>query len=273
MENRNLRGPGDDSASMLRLVHKIRRRMVLPERLFRLLSHKADPYTCPICSYQGPFRDYHPGTGIRRDAQCPRCGSLERHRLQYLAFIDLAKDLDIPATRILHVAPEKFLRDIFSSMQFRSYATADLLMQNVDHKVDICELPFEDGSYDLVYASHVLEHIPDDNRALSEIARILSPGGIALLPVPVVVDRTVEYVSANPLEEFHVRAPGIDYYDRYHRYFDSVEILDSSDYPPCYQLYIQEDRSRFPSRVCPMRTAMAGDRHLDYVPVCRKKKK
>jgi ubiquinone/menaquinone biosynthesis C-methylase UbiE len=52
------------------------------------------------------------------------------------------------------------------------------------HRVDIQDMPFEDNTYDLVRCSHVLEHVPDDRRALSEIRRILAPNGIAVIQVP-----------------------------------------------------------------------------------------
>lgn len=92
-------------------------------------------------------------------------------------------------------------------------------MHGVDHNVDLQELPFEDQTYDFVFASHVLEHIPNDEKAISEIRRILKPNGIAILPVPLVAEKTIEYSEPNPNETYHVRAPGFDYFDRYDRYF------------------------------------------------------
>jgi methyltransferase family protein len=254
----------------LGLLHKVRRRLVLPEFLFKRLAGNATSFDCPICNYQGPFRNYRPGTGIRLDAQCPRCGSLERHRLQHLVFRLLAADLSVESTRMLHIAPEKFFLPIFSAMPFESYETADLFMKDVDYKVDICDMPFKDGSYDLVWASHVLEHIEHDYKALREISRILSPGGYAILPVPVVVEKTIEYNAPNPLEEYHVRAPGRDYYDRFSHYFDSVKVYSSSDFPQRHQLYLIENREHYPEGVCPLRTPMLGDSHPDYVPVSQK---
>jgi SAM-dependent methyltransferase len=45
-------------------------------------------------------------------------------------------------------------------------------------------LPFGDESFDRVIASEVLEHIPDDTKAMSEIARVLKPGGTMAVTVP-----------------------------------------------------------------------------------------
>ena len=71
-------------------------------------------------------------------------------------------------------------------------------MENVDFKVDLTDLPFSDSSYDFVFASHVLEHIQNDHDALAEIKRVLRPGGIAVLPVPIIGAPTVEYPEPNP---------------------------------------------------------------------------
>ena len=171
---------------------------------------------------------------------------------------------------MLHIAPEPFFSRLFRQLGIGHYETGDLAMKGVDHVIDLCALPFPDESYDIVYASHVLEHIKDDRRAMTEIYRILCPGGLAILPVPIVVDKTIEYDAPNPLEEYHVRAPGPDYFDRYREIFDEVALITSPDYPQEYQLFIYEDRSAYPSTVCPQRTPMTGERHSDFVPVCRK---
>lgn len=129
-------------------------------------------------------------------------------------------------------------------------------------------LPFSDSTYDLVFASHVLEHIPNDKKAIQEIRRILKPDGIAILPVPLVAESTIEYPEPNPHETYHVRAPGVDYFDRYTLYFSRIEKYTSDSLPEKYQLFIYEDRSRWPTVQCPLRPAMEGDRHIDIVPVC-----
>ncbi|HTV42210.1 MAG TPA: class I SAM-dependent methyltransferase [Candidatus Sulfotelmatobacter sp.] len=141
-------------------------------------------------------------------------------------------------------------------------------MKDVNHRVDIQNLPFENGTYDFVFASHVLEHIPNDRKALLEIRRILKPNGIAILPVPIVCEKTIEYSEPNPNEGYHVRAPGLDYFERYERYFDRVKIRSSDSLPEKYQTFIYEDRTQWPSRACPLRPAMPGEKHPDFVPVC-----
>jgi len=168
---------------------------------------------------------------------------------------------------MLHFAPEPFFREYFSK-QFGQYESADLSRKGVDHNVDLQQLPFDNGSYDFIFASHVLEHIPDDEKAISEIRRVLKPNGIAILPVPIVAERTIEYPEPNPHEAYHVRVPGIDYFDKYEHHFSRIEWFSSDSLPEKYQLFVFEDRSQWPSRECPLRPSMAGEKHIDIVPVC-----
>ncbi len=239
----------------------------LSELAFTCLNFRAPKFTCPLCCYRGPFKPLRRATGLRRHARCPRCDARERHRLQHLVLSQLlARPREAPLT-VLHVAPETYLAPLLRQHAGR-YETADLEMPTVDHRLDLQDMPLPDSSYDLVYASHVLEHVPDDQRALSEIRRILRPNGIAILPVPVVGKHTVEYARPNPDETFHVRAPGLDYFDRYHAHFARVELYRSADLPGEHQLWIYEDRSRPPSTGPFARPPVAGERHEDVVPVC-----
>jgi SAM-dependent methyltransferase len=226
-----------------------------------------DRFACPVCNYRGPFMDVNPPTGLRKHAKCPKCGALERHRLQYIVLNNIFKTINTSSLKMLHFAPEPFFRDYFSK-RFDQYETADLSMIGVDHNVDLQRLPFEDESYDFVFASHVLEHISDDKKAISEIRRILRPKGIAVLPVPLVAEKTIEYQEPNPKEAYHVRAPGLDYFDRYSQFFSKIERFSSDSLPEIYQLYIYEDRSQWPTKECPLRPKMQGIKHIDIVPVC-----
>jgi SAM-dependent methyltransferase len=248
--------------SLWRAIRKFKVKLVFP------LLHPAAPhFKCPICTYQGPFHTVTSATGRRKNAQCPSCGAFERHRLQCWCLYGLFDLHDFSKMRLLHFAPESHLRKILAPRVAR-YETADLYAAGVDHSVDLQALPFADSTYDIVYASHVLEHVPDDGRALAEIHRILAPGGIAILPVPIVTERTIEYLAPNPYESGHVRAPGHDYFERYRKHFARVECLDSSQAPEHYQCYVYEDRSGWPDERSPLRKPMSGERHLDFVPIC-----
>jgi hypothetical protein len=235
--------------------------------IFKLTNHGKATFTCPVCNYTGPFMDVQPDTGVRKHALCPKCFSYERHRLQYLVVQSVFKGLRLSEMSLLHFAPEPLFRSFFFR-HFKCYETADLYADNVDHQVDIQALPFADESYDVVFASHVLEHIPDDRQALREIRRILKPNGFAILPVPIVGETTIEYPEPNPHEALHVRAPGFDYYDRYQPYFSRVEQYTSDSFPQEFQVHIYEDRSQWSKEKFPLRQLIQGEKHLDIVPVC-----
>jgi SAM-dependent methyltransferase len=190
---------------------------------------------------------------------------MERHRLQYLVMKTLRDEMDFSDMAILHFAPERFFQEPFGQW-FRRYTTADLNRTDVNYRVDLRFLPYSDRSFDCVYASHVLEHIREDDRALSEISRILTPSGFAVLPVPIVSITTIEYPQAH--EYGHFRAPGPDYFRKYEKYFPKIKLFSSNDFPGQYQLFIYEDRTVWPTKDRPLAHPMAGEKHVDIVPVC-----
>lgn len=226
---------------------------------------------CPLCEFEGHFAPILAPTGVRRLSRCPRCGSAERHRIQAEALKQVIAHLaDRPNVDVLHIAPEASLaqplKDVASA---GSYTSGDIDPHGVDVQVDLRSMPqLGDESFDLLWASHVLEHIDDDASALREIKRVLKPDGIAVLPVPIVADRTVEYSTPCAAEHGHVRAPGLDYLDRYRAVFSMVETVDSSEVDQEIQPWIYEDRAVFPTDQMPERPAQSGARHADVVPIC-----
>ena len=168
---------------------------------------------------------------------------------------------------MLHFAPEIFMEKEFSN-QMTEYYKVDLIMNGVDSRVDMCCLPFSSASFDIVYASHVLEHIKQDLQTINEIKRVLVPGGISILPVPIIGASTIEYSELNPYESNHVLAPDDDCFERYKPCFSHVEVFSSDSFEEKYQLYIYEDRNGYPSEKFPGRVAMKDERHSDYVSVC-----
>jgi SAM-dependent methyltransferase len=153
-------------------------------------------------------------------------------------------------------------------LRFRVLQTADLFEEDVDLKLDLRNIDLPDKSVDFVFASHVLEHVDNDEKALQEIRRILKPGGVAFLPVPVIAERTIEYPHPVETEHNHVRAPGEDYFDRYRAVFSAVEVLASADCPPRIQPFIHEDRTKWPTKEKPYRLPMVGGKHATHVPIC-----
>jgi hypothetical protein len=122
-----------------------------------ILQH--EHFTCPICFYNGSFVPVR----IRHNAMCPRCGSLERHRLQALVLERLQKEgkLKLSMTRCLQFAPDVTSRILKPSCQ--TYTGADIAAKAGQIKLDITSIDLPSESFDLVYASHVLEHIPNDH--------------------------------------------------------------------------------------------------------------
>ncbi|MFS2316639.1 methyltransferase domain-containing protein [Maricaulis sp. D1M11] len=134
---------------------------------------------CPICGYEGVFHAL--GTPPRWDGRCPSCGSRERHRLIHLWLEREGLDLKDGRT-ILHFAPEKyFIRQMDGASE---YHTADIVPGKARHAMDMADMTFENASVDVLISNHVLEHVPDHHKAMDEIARVLKPGGFALLTVP-----------------------------------------------------------------------------------------
>jgi SAM-dependent methyltransferase len=178
---------------------------------------------CPLCEHTAAqFDPFGHGERSRPNRQCPSCGSLERHRGMWLYFRDRTDLLTAPV-RLLHVAPEKILESRLRPRPNIDYLSADLDNAHAMIKMDLTDIDMPDNSFDVVYASHVLEHIRDDVRAMSEIFRILRPGGWAILQVPMFGAVTREEVIEDDAERSaaygqpdHVRMYGNDgvYADR-----------------------------------------------------------
>lgn len=224
------------------------------------------PFICPNCGFNGHFAASVSPTGRRPYAICPGCGARERHRLQALVLEVLFERHDFSDLSVLHMAPEASIQRPLRNVS-GGYRSADLYPVGVDLQIDLTCIDLPDESCDVVYASHVLEHISNDDAALREIARILRPGGFAVLPVPIVGLTTIEYPEAIASEDYHVRGPGPDYYDRYWSHFSRVELFSSHDFDEKYQTWVYEDRSRYPTAWCPYRQPTLGARHVDIVPV------
>ncbi|HOQ05403.1 MAG TPA: class I SAM-dependent methyltransferase [Anaerohalosphaeraceae bacterium] len=196
----------------------------------------------------------------RKHALCARCGAAERQRVQWLLMHRLSAQYRFSEKTLLHFAPEPLFYEEFRNL-FRQVTTTDIQMPNVDIRADIRRLPFSDGSFDVVFASHVLEHVSEDRQAMCEIRRVLRSGGLAIIEVPIVSEVTMEYNCPNPYEFGHVRAPGADYYERFRDLFSRVEIITSEDFPPEHQPFVYCNWTIFPTNESPLRRAMKGRRH------------
>jgi len=207
--------------------------------IFKLININSKyKYICPICNYKGPFMDKN----NRHRAKCPKCGELERARMAMLVVNEIYDDHKASQTDVLHISPENFLRKIFKK-KYKSYISSDLYRKDVDHQFDIEEIPYPDNSFDLVFASHVLEYVKNDKKAINEIKRVLRPGGLAFLPVPMLHDKTIDFEERPPNKRI-IRETGVDYFDRYREVFTEVKVYDPSSFDEKYNLTIDmEDES------------------------------
>lgn len=136
---------------------------------------------CPVCENWQP--DFHDFNG-RKKARCIHCGSLERHRSVWIYFkekTDLFKKVD---RTFLHIAPEACFVDKFSCFFKSGYLTSDLNMARAMIKMNVMNIPYPDDSFEIVYSSHVLEHVENYVQALQELYRVLVPSGWMILLIP-----------------------------------------------------------------------------------------
>ena len=185
--------------------------------------YKGQARFCPVCASN--LSHFLPaGLEMRPDALCPICGSYERHRLIWLYFQRCSDLFTAPHKKMLHFAPEPFFARQLQRDPYLTYISGDLFDARVTTHLDITRLPYSDQSFDVIYASHVLEHIPDDRLAMRELLRVMKPCGWAILQVPLDPQRanTYEDFSITTPEDRenafgqrdHVRIYGQDYQDR-----------------------------------------------------------
>ena len=181
---------------------------------------KGDTFIDPIDGHgYRKFFPYGYGEHQRENALSPGTNSLERHRLLWLYLQET--DFFTAPHKMLHIAPEQCFYGRFRKMKNLDYTTADLESPLADVKCDVQDLPMEDNTYDIIFCNHVLEHVPDDLQAMREMYRVLKPGGMAILQVPLnaAMAKTMEDPSITDPEERHrlfgqydhVRMYGNDY--------------------------------------------------------------
>tara|TARA_B100000795_G_scaffold191562_1_gene146077 strand:+ start:6114 stop:6809 length:696 start_codon:yes stop_codon:yes gene_type:complete len=222
---------------------------------------KGDRYTDPIDGKS--YRTFLPYgyASVRENVLAPGTLSLERHRLFWL-YLKNETSFFSETLNVLHFAPEQAFLKKFKKLKNINYTTTDLNSPIADVKADICALPFKDNSYDFIICNHVLEHIPDDTKAMQELYRVLAPGGTAILQVPYQAQRAITFEDNTITDQKkrtrifgqydHVRVYGTDYFDKLRSIGFHVDALD-------YTKNISEDDlERY--RIC------SGE----LLPVCKK---
>ena len=209
------------------LLNAIPRPMLINLSIFLrpliVLFFKGKNFTDPIDGKS--YRKFLPyGYGKQRaNALSPGTLSLERHRQMWL-YLQNETNFFTDNLKVLHIAPEQDFLRRFKKMKNLDYTSADLFSPIVDVKADILDLPFEDNSFDVIICNHVLEHIVDDKKAMSELYRVMKSGGWGILQVPMKnsLEKTYEdFTITEPKERQkhfgqydHVRWYGMDYFDR-----------------------------------------------------------
>ncbi|WBV59568.1 methyltransferase domain-containing protein [Chryseobacterium camelliae] len=206
----------------------------------KLQAHSGNNYYCPYCGYASKdlevvghdlpvLIEKEVVGGGRRAAGCYQCHSRDRERLLYAFIIE---ELNLPQNKnihILHIAPEPKLSNVLLKQNFDEYICGDLFTPGYTYpahvqNMNVLELPFENHHFDLVICNHVLEHIPEDIKAMKELQRVLKPKGKAILQVPIsknTMETVEDFTISDPQkrEELfgqfdHVRIYGQDYTQR-----------------------------------------------------------
>jgi len=172
---------------------------------------------------------------VRENVLAPGTLSLERHRLFWLYLKNETTFFSAPL-RVLHFAPEQAFVQKFKKQKNLTYTTTDLNSPIADVKADICDLPFKDNSFDFIICNHVLEHIPDDTKAMQELYRVLAPSGTAILQVPYDAKREITFEDNTITDQSertrifgqydHLRVYGMDYFKKLSSIGFNVNALD-----------------------------------------------
>jgi predicted SAM-dependent methyltransferase len=195
------------------------------------LLYRGDARHCPCCG--GSFRAFRPRDD-RPEARCPGCNSYERHRVLWM-WLRERGGLGSASLDVLHVAPEPVLEERLRALPGVRYTAGSLFPTGEQVRVDLTDVPFPDGSFDVVLCNHVFDEIPDDRRAFSEIYRVLRPGGRLITQTP--VDKRREHTYEDPSlpparrrEVFQtaddVRVYGLDFPDRLADAGFDVQVVD-----------------------------------------------
>ncbi len=181
------------------------------------LRPPAKPFVCPVCDsklarferladyylheldrHQSIHSIFMAETANVLQYECRACHASDRDRL-YALYI---KQRYQPGKKLVEFAPMPALSRFINGLPLVEYRSADLQDPRADDKVDLTAIPYADASIDVFVASHILEHIPDDRKAMRELFRILRPGGwgIAMVPIQLDLEKT--------LEDLPIESPG-----------------------------------------------------------------
>jgi len=183
------------------------------------------------------FKSFLPyGYGKQRNnVLSPSTLSLERHRLLWL-YLKNETNFFTAKLKVLHFAPEQAFHKRFKNMKNLDYTTTDLNSPLADVKADICNLPFKDNSFDVILCNHVLEHIPNDTKAMQELYRVLKVDGMGIFQIPQDLNRDTTFEDNTITDKKerakifgqydHVRIYGRDYFNKLRKIGFKVKEID-----------------------------------------------
>jgi SAM-dependent methyltransferase len=202
------------------IYDRVRKNGKVLKRAIKLPRYLGTDYQCPVCGvglrafrpmWKSYWRDYAkfapihaPNTMETLNLEaftCPRCDAFDRDRLTAIYLDEVFHNSDRKRSyRLLEFAPGDALHKKLKGYPFIAYRSADLSRKTVDERVDLTDMAaYPDRSLDIILCSHILEHIPEDRKAMREICRVLKPDGFAVILVPLVVglEETHEDPSMN----------------------------------------------------------------------------
>lgn len=231
-------------------------RLSYPFKLIAPLLYKGNTVECPVCKKSfSKFLSYGSDVAHRENVLCPYDLTLERHRLMWLYLKEQSNFFSANNLDVLHIAPEQCFHKKFKNQKNLNYLTGDLVSPIADMHFDLHEIPLEDNRFDVVFCNHVLEHVDDAHQCMSELYRVMKPGGWGIMQVPLDYTRDTTYEDASitsPEErekhfwqKDHVRLFGNDYPEWLKKAGFEVETFDvnqkySSEMVDRYRLIKEE---------------------------------
>ncbi len=252
---------GNTARKALALIRRNRQQILDHIREREMQTYAGNAVHCVICKHSfsrfAPYHAWHvmPPVGPEKEpvlecrsneaiARCPNCGSQERQRLLWKYLHDATDIFRSGGIRLLEIAPDKYFYHAFSNQEGIAYYPCDLNPDQDKYirekmsvrREDATRLQLEDDYFDVILCNHVLEHIPDEERALQELYRVMKPGGWGIFQVPLDPDRALTWEDPEIHEPWarqqaygqhdHVRLYGRDYPMRLERHGFTV-ILDT----------------------------------------------
>ncbi len=223
-------------------------RLSYPFKKVAPILYKGNNVECPVCERSfRKFLSYGSNVAHRENVLCPYDLTLERHRLMWLYLKDHSNFFTAENLKVLHIAPEQCFHKRFKAQKNLDYRTADLVSPIADMHFDLHSIPLGDNQFEVVFCNHVMEHVDDAIQCMSELYRVMKPGGWGIMQVPQDLDRADTYEDASITspedrekhywQKDHVRLFGRDYPDWLQKAGFTVVEFDKDAY---YSHEIQE---------------------------------